>query len=72
MARCNFCSQDIEPGRGMIFVTMDGKILHFCSRKCRKSFEMGRSKKQGWLVKKRKAMGKGAESQGTGEQESKR
>lgn len=55
MAKCAFCSKDIETGRGILFVTADGKILHFCSRKCKKAFDMGRNKKKlGWIRKKKK------------------
>jgi len=55
MARCAFCSKDIEPGRGIIFVTIEGKTLHFCSRKCRKAFNMKRNKKRlGWINKNKK------------------
>ncbi len=55
MAKCTFCSRDIEQGRGIIFVTAKGKILHFCSRKCRVAFRLGRNKKKlGWIRKKKK------------------
>ena len=55
MARCTFCSKDIEPGIGIIFVTAEGKILHFCSKKCRKAFNLKRNKKKlGWIKKKKK------------------
>ena len=32
---CSFCNNQIEPGRGMMFVRKDGSVLNFCSRKCR-------------------------------------
>jgi large subunit ribosomal protein L24e len=54
MAKCVFCSREVGIGKGNLFVTTDGRILHFCSGKCKKHFNLGRSKKQGWLVKKRK------------------
>lgn len=54
MAKCYICSKDIEPGRGIIFVTAKGKILNFCSRKCRQAYNLQRSKKLGWLRKKKK------------------
>ncbi len=34
---CSFCGEEIEPGTGKIYVRKDGKILHFCSRKCEKN-----------------------------------
>ncbi|WP_456369930.1 50S ribosomal protein L24e [Geoglobus sp.] len=34
---CSFCGEEIEPGTGKIYVRRDGKILHFCSRKCEKN-----------------------------------
>lgn len=37
MAKCSFCGNDIEKGTGKIYVKKDGKILHFCSRKCQKN-----------------------------------
>ena len=37
MAKCSFCGDDIEKGTGKMYVKKDGKILHFCSRKCEKN-----------------------------------
>ena len=37
MAKCSFCKTDIERGTGKIFVTKEGKVLNFCSRKCEKN-----------------------------------
>ena len=56
MARCFFCSKDVEPGRGIIFVTTEGKTIRFCSRKCRQAYRLGRNKKRlGWTkIKKPK------------------
>ncbi len=55
MAKCSFCSKDIGPGRGITFVTIEGRIFHFCSRKCRVAFKLGRNKKKlGWIRKKKK------------------
>lgn len=54
MVRCFFCSREVEPGRGIIFITLEGKALHFCSSKCKKHFKLGRNKKQKWLNKKQK------------------
>jgi len=55
MVRCTFCTTNVDIGRGIIFVTAKGKKLHFCSRKCRRAFYLGRNKKKlGWIRKKRK------------------
>ena len=34
---CSFCGRPIPPGTGSIYVRRDGKILRFCSRRCRVS-----------------------------------
>ncbi|HEV2316504.1 MAG TPA: 50S ribosomal protein L24e [Thermoplasmata archaeon] len=34
--QCSFCSGEIEPGTGLMFVKRDGTIFHFCSGSCRK------------------------------------
>ncbi|HTW55861.1 MAG TPA: 50S ribosomal protein L24e [Thermoplasmata archaeon] len=34
--QCSFCSQEIEPGTGSMFVKRDGTVFHFCSGSCRK------------------------------------
>ncbi|MGB9635224.1 MAG: 50S ribosomal protein L24e [Candidatus Micrarchaeia archaeon] len=33
--RCAFCNYEMERGTGMLYVRKDGKVLPFCSRKCR-------------------------------------
>jgi large subunit ribosomal protein L24e len=54
MPRCSFCGEEIRKGYGLMFVKNDGKILWFCSGKCRKSYNMGRNpKKLGWVRKKK-------------------
>ena len=35
--KCSFCGEDIAPGTGINFVRRDGRLLRFCSSKCRKS-----------------------------------
>ena len=52
MTRCNYCSKQMKLGRGITFVTIDSKVLHFCSSKCRKNFKLGRKKKK-WATKKK-------------------
>jgi large subunit ribosomal protein L24e len=52
MARCSFCGQQIIQGRGIIYVENSGRILNFCSSKCRKNRMMGReAKKMKWIQK---------------------
>ncbi|MFQ6053092.1 MAG: 50S ribosomal protein L24e [Candidatus Bathyarchaeia archaeon] len=34
---CSFCRRPIPPGTGINFVRRDGRLLRFCSSKCRKS-----------------------------------
>lgn len=34
---CSFCGGEIPPGTGSIYVRRDGRVLRFCSSKCRKS-----------------------------------
>ena len=43
MPKCSFCSQNIEPGTGVMLIKSDGKILRFDSKKCEKSMiKLGR------------------------------
>ena len=35
--KCSFCGHDIPPGTGINFVRRDGRLLRFCSSKCRKN-----------------------------------
>ena len=37
MAKCSFCGDTLEQGTGIMFVKNDGKILYFCSSKCKKN-----------------------------------
>lgn len=50
MASCSFCGSDITPGTGFLFVKTDGKVLHFCKRKCEKHVNKLRhkSRKVAW------------------------
>lgn len=53
MSKCIFCNNEIRKGYGLMYVKKDGKIIWFCSSKCRKSFFMGRNpKKLKWVRKK--------------------
>ena len=52
---CSYCKRQEEPGTGSILVKKDGKVMRFCSNKCRKNFLMKRNpKKMKWIVKKKK------------------
>jgi LSU ribosomal protein L24E len=53
---CRFCGKTIEPGTGMMYVTVKGEIYWFCSSKCRKSFMMGRNPARlAWVKRARRA-----------------
>jgi large subunit ribosomal protein L24e len=56
MAKCNFCSRQIEKGTGKIFVKKDGKILHFCSNRCEKNMLKLKRKASNlrWITSKKK------------------
>ena len=56
MPKCTVCKKNYEFPDGLTFVHADGRVLHFCSSKCRKNHEMGR-KKLKW-VSKQKGIGK--------------
>jgi len=55
MAKCSFCHQQIIPGRGIIFVEISGRVLNFCSSKCRKNHNLGRQTAK-WVKKQAKEM----------------
>ena len=52
MPKCTVCKKNYEFPDGLTFVHVDGRVLHFCSSKCRKNYEMGR-KKLKWVSKQR-------------------
>ena len=52
MPKCTVCKKNYEFPDGLTFVHADGRVLHFCSSKCRKNHEMGR-KKLKWVSKQR-------------------
>lgn len=35
--KCSFCGHESQQAAGLMYVKNDGSILHFCSRRCRKS-----------------------------------
>jgi len=52
MPKCSFCRKIYEFPRGLTLALNDGRVLHFCSSKCRKNFELGRkSSKVNWVRK---------------------
>ncbi len=55
MVKCSFCSNELSPGTGKMFVKNDGKIFYFCSNKCEKNlFKLGRLNKNfKWTQKKK-------------------
>lgn len=53
--RCVFCSKPQEPGIGTIFAYNDGRVIYFCSSKCRRNFKLKRNpKKIKWAAAKDK------------------
>ncbi len=51
MANCSFCKKSIVPGKGVMLVKKDGKILYFCTMKCEKNMlKLGRkAQDQKWV-----------------------
>ncbi len=37
MPKCTFCGDQVEKGRGKMYVYISGKIDYYCSRKCQKN-----------------------------------
>lgn len=44
--KCVFCSKPQEPGKGLIFAYNDGRVIYFCSSKCRRNFKLKRDPKK--------------------------
>ncbi len=54
---CSFCKREIEAGRGSVLVRRDGKLLRFCSSKCRKNYLLSRNaSKLKWVTKIKKVV----------------
>ena len=53
MVKCSFCGSEIEKGTGIMYVKNDGTVLWFCSHKCLRNWQMGRSPRRvNWVRKK--------------------
>ena len=49
MSKCSYCGKEYSSHKGLTLITNNGKLVHFCSSKCRKNRELGRqSKKRKW------------------------
>ena len=56
MPKCSFCSVNYEWPKGLTYVLVDGTVLHFCSSKCRKNYELGRkNRKVKWVLKMKRS-----------------
>ncbi len=61
--KCSICSGTIIPGRGKMYVKVDGTVLYFCDGTCEKHYKMGRvGKRLKWTTESRKLRPKKAAS----------
>lgn len=51
--KCSFCGNNIKAGAGKMFVKSTGEIIFYCSSKCEKNYNLGRTgKKLKWTKMK--------------------
>lgn len=60
--KCSFCTCEMEPGTGVLYILKGGKTLPFCSKKCRlNSLKLKRKqRKVTWIRKDNKDVKKAA------------
>ncbi|MCS7134857.1 MAG: 50S ribosomal protein L24 [Candidatus Aenigmarchaeota archaeon] len=46
VSKCSFCGKKLPPNKGKMYVLNSNVIKYFCSRKCEKSWHMGRNPKK--------------------------
>ncbi len=55
--RCSYCTREVEPGTGIMYVKKVGTVKYYCSSRCYK-FEVNQGKKQ--RMKEQKGLAKAA------------
>jgi len=55
MVKCSFSGKEIAPGKGLMYVKSDGKILYFAGRKEEKNWKMRKAQNVAWTAEYRKA-----------------
>jgi large subunit ribosomal protein L24e len=54
MVKCTYCGKNIPQGEGIMHVEISGRIINYCSSKCRKNRNMGREPgKMKWITKRK-------------------
>ncbi len=48
MYTCSFCGEELEEGKGIMFVKNNGEIFYFCSNKCFSNHGMRNPAKVKW------------------------